>query len=327
MSDFLNRRGFIAATGAALTGAASNVLAAEYPEKRIRIVVPFPAGGIVDLVARAAQEFLAADLGQPLIIDALPGAGGAIGTQTVARSAADGYTCVLASISHVAAPQLQPASYHPVNDFAAAGLLAWGKTVAVVPASSPVKNLKDLVALAKERKGALNYLNPGNGSVAHLATEALKKQAGIDMQSVSYKGLPPAMQDLITERLDFGVVGLPLPTAMIKAGKLRAIGVMLPEREPEFPDVMTYDEQGFGGAVVRSWYILAFPAGTPRPILDRVNAAVNRAVADAGVRQRDAAASLLPASPMQPDQIQRTMQDDYQRIARLIKEANIKPGA
>jgi tripartite-type tricarboxylate transporter receptor subunit TctC len=324
--DSLNRRAFLTATAVGLSGAAASAAAAGYPERRIRLVVPFPAGGVVDIAARAVSDFLAADLGQPVVVEALPGAGGAIGTQTVAHSPADGYTCVLATISHVAAPQLQPANYDPIKDFAAAGLLAWGKTVAVVPASSPVKSLKDLVELAKARNGQLNYLNPGNGSVAHLATEALKHQAGIDMQSVAYKGLPPGMQDLITGRLDFAVVALPIPTAMIQAGKLRAIGVMLAEREPELPGVMTYEEQGFGGAVVRTWDILALPAATPKPIVDRINNAVNRAVADNGVKQRLMAASIRPASPMQPDQVQRTMQEDYQKIARLIKAANIKPG-
>ncbi|MGD9945847.1 MAG: Bug family tripartite tricarboxylate transporter substrate binding protein [Burkholderiaceae bacterium] len=323
----LKRREVLGAVALTLASPHAGTLAAtDYPSRRIRIISPFPAGGIVDQAARIVNEFFAAELGQPVIVEALPGAGSAIGTQAVARSEPDGYTCVLAGISHVSAPLLQPTQYHPINDFAAAGLLCYGRTVAVVPADSPVRTLKDLVELAKSKPGALNYLNPGNGTVAHLSTELLKMQAGISMQSVAYKGLPPGMQDLVAGRLDFGAISLPLPLPLIKAGRLRAIGIMTAAREPELPDVMTYTEQGFANAQVLTWYIFAFPAATPKPVLARFNAVINKALADSGIRSRLSAANLSPTPPSTPEQAQALMRDDYARIARLIKDANIQPG-
>lgn len=321
----IGRRSFsaLAALGAVAPGIAFG--ADPYPSKRIRIVVPYPAGGIVDVAARTVNDFMAAELGQPVIVEAMPGAAGAIGTQHVARSDPDGYTAVMATTGHVAGPLLGTATYDPLRDFAAASLVAHNGTVAVVPSASPIRSLQDLVAQAKARPGELNYLNAGSGGFAHLSTELFKNRTGTNITGVAYKGLPPGLQDLIAGRLDFGFISTGLVVPLIKAGRLRAIGVMAPARERDLPDVPTFDEQGFGSSVLSSWFVLAFPAKTPRAIVDRVNACINRALEDDDVKRRMAAANIIPAAPSSPEHAQKVLRDDYMMLAKLIKDANIKP--
>lgn len=324
MTALPTRRRALLASAATIVAGSSSAFAADFPSKPIRIVSPFPAGGIVDQIGRILSGFLAGELGQSVIVDALPGAGGAIGTQAVARAEPDGHTWDLATISHIATPLFQPVAYDPIKDFAAASLVGYGRAVAVVPVSSPVKTLKDLVALAKAKPGQLNYLNPGFGSVAHLTTELLKLKAGIVLESVAYKGLPAGVQDLVADRLDFGVVSLPVPLPLVQSGKLRAIGIMGSAREAELPEVMTYEEQGFAGAQILSWTMVAVPAATPKPLVARINTAMAKALADAGVRKQLAAAFITVAPPMAPDQVQSLMVADAGRLAALVKDADIK---
>ncbi|HSV36666.1 tripartite tricarboxylate transporter substrate binding protein [Ramlibacter sp. WS9] len=295
-----------------------------FPTKHIRLISPYPAGGAVDQVSRALSDSLAAELRQPVVAEALPGAGGSIGTQVVAKSDADGHTWLMATPSHIATPYLQPTPYDPVRDFKAAAVVGSGRAVAVVPATSSARTMADLIRLAKARPGELNYLNAGNGSVAHMSTELFKLHAKISMQAVLYKGLPPGVQDLAAGRLDFGFVSLQVALPLITAGRLRAIAISTPVRQPDLPEVMTLDEQGFATSYIPGWFMVCVPAATPRLVIDRINAAVNKSVAAADVRKNLATAFVTPALRQTPEQCQSLLLRDHQRIGVIIKEAKIK---
>lgn len=324
----IDRRRFASLIALAAVGGTGSAFAADkFPSKRIRLISPYTAGGIVDVAARTFTDYAAADLGQPIVVENMPGAGGAIGTTHVARSEPDGYTCVLATTGHIANALLGAKTYDPLKDFVAASLVAYGSTMAVVPGTSNINSLKDLVAAAKAQPGKLNYLSAGNGGFAHLATELFKSKTGTDIVGVTYKGLPPGVQDLAAGRLDVGLVSTGLAVSLIKSSRLKAIATMAPSRERELPDVPTFDEQGFGSSVLSSWFILAFPAATPKPVIDRVNAVLNKALADEEVKRRMASAYIIPAPPASPEQAQNVLRDDYAKIAQVIKDANIKPNA
>jgi tripartite-type tricarboxylate transporter receptor subunit TctC len=325
--DLATRRDVLRlSTGALVSLAPFMVAAADFPSRRIRCIAPFPAGGIVDQVARALSDDIAADLRQPVVIEALPGAGGAIGTQEVAKSEPDGHTWLMATPSHVALPYLQRTSYDPIKHFQAVAVVGNGRAVAVVPTSSPARTMSDFVRLAKSRPGELNYLNAGTGSVAHLSTELLKLNSGISVQGVAYKGLPPGVQDLAAGRLDFGFVSLQVALPMMKAGHLRAIGISTPVREADLPDVPTLEEQGFANSYVPGWYLICVPAATPASVVERINAAVNKTLSSPAVRQRLATAFVTPASPHTPAQSHQLLVSDHLRIGKIIKDANIKAG-
>jgi tripartite-type tricarboxylate transporter receptor subunit TctC len=295
-----------------------------YPAKPVKLVVPFPAGGTVDLVGRAVGNFLSSDLDRQFIVENLPGAGSIVGTQVVSKSLADGYTVCLSYLSHVAAPLFVKTAYDPVKDFRAASVFAWGRSVAVVPTSSSIKSLQDLVAAAKANPGKLNYLNPGNGTLAHLSTELLKLNTGANIQSVSYKGLPPAMTDLLNGTLDFAMLSFPFPDAFFKDGKLRAIAMLADERDPQFPDVPTYREQGFASSSLKTWYALLLPARTPDAIVARLNGAMNRLLDSDSAREKLTTLSLTPAAPSTPAAADHIIAEDAKRIADLVRRAGIK---
>lgn len=313
------------ASASALYGAPLTSFSADFPSKRIRFVVPWPAGGIVDIVARALTDDLTADLGQSVIVEALPGAAAAIGTQIVAKADPDGHTWLLATISHVATPYLQSTPYHPINDFSAVASIGSGVVVAVVPATLRVSNMLEFVNLAKARPGVLNYMHAGNGSATHLGSEIFKMTAGISMQGVPYKGLPPGVQDLAAGRVEFGLVSLQLVQPLMKSGLLRAIAISTPTRRPDLPDVPTFEEQGFGAAVLKSGFLLCVPSATPRAAGLRINAAVNKALLKPDVRQRLASAFVEPEKPQTPEQCQATLVADHLRIGKVIRDANIMP--
>lgn len=324
MQDLIIQRRQLLRMGsaAAICGAPLSALASEFPSKRIRFVVPFPAAGIVDIVARALSDDLAADLGQPVVVEALPGAAAAIGTQVVAKADPDGHTWLLATISHVATPYLQTTPYHPINDFSAVASIGSGVVVAVVPASLRVSNMLEFVNLAKARPGALNYMHAGNGSATHLGSEVFKTTAGISMQGVPYKGLPPGVQDLLGGRLDLGVVSTVLAASHVKAGRLKAIAVVGLKQYDDLPGVKTMAEQGEVDLEVQSSIPLLGPKDLPDAIVGRLNAAINLALADPTVRARLAGAYIDPM-PMSPRQLGEAMQQEHVRLGKLIQKLGI----
>ncbi len=314
-----------AALGAAASFAVAPQAGAQaWPSKPIRFLVPYPVGGIVDIVARSVGEPLATELGQPVVVDPKPGGNATLATGMVAQAPADGYTWVIATLAHVVVPHLQPVSYDPLKDFQGVALVAVATAVAVVHPSLPIHNLKELVEYGRANPGKLNYLNPGNGSSMHLSAELLKNHAKFDMTSVPYRGIPPGLSDLIESRLQVGLLPTPLATQHVQSGKLRAIAFIGDKRSKALPDVPTFAEQGFGEAQVMSWYTIAVRAGTPPDVVNRIHASAMKVIATAETRDRlDKASCEVPAARSSAE-VQALYAADFARYGKLVKDAGIK---
>ena len=217
------RRALLSA--AATLAAAPKGWAQAFPTKPMRFLVPYPVGGIVDIVARSVAEPMQADLGQPVVVDPKPGGNSTLATAMIPQAPADGYTWVMSTIAHVVVPHLQPVPFDALADFQPVALVAIATSVATVNPAVPVKTLKELVEYGRTNPGKLNYLNPGNGSSIHLSAELLKHQYKFDMTSVPYRGIPPGLPDLLEGRLQVGLLPGPLALQHVQAGKLRALAV------------------------------------------------------------------------------------------------------
>jgi tripartite-type tricarboxylate transporter receptor subunit TctC len=318
----LTRRATLgAATALALTQGAR---AQAYPNKPIRILVPFPAGGIVDIVTRALADPMQADLGQTIVVEPKPGGNATLATAMIPQAPADGYNSVMATISHVVVPLLQSVPYDPLTDFQPVALATVATAVATINPSLPVKTLKELVEYAKANPGKLNYLNPGNGTSLHLSTELLKNQYKLDITPVPYRGVPPGVPDLLEGRLQVGWLPGPLAIQHVQSGKLRALAVLADRRLATLPDVPTFAEAGFADAQVISWYVIAVRAGTPAPIVERLHASALKALQDPATRDRLTKAGCEVPAPLSPAEVLAMWKADYTRYGKLVKEAGIK---
>ena len=271
---------------AAQTGPA--VLAKDFPNKPIKVVVPSPPGGPPDLILRAIGPRLQAALGQPLVIENRAGAGGMIGTAYVARLPADGYTWLFTTASHTNIPPFnENVTYDPVRDFTHVTLAAqnFGQALVVHPGVE-ARTLPELIALAKKNPGKLTYANAGNGTASHIPAEVMKAMTGTDILSIPYKGVAEATTDLIAGRIDMFFVGTQIALQHVQSGKLRAIAITGERRWKGMPDVPTMQEGGLKGFNVVNWFGLWLPAGAPAELVQRLHAAVARAVADPEVRQQ-----------------------------------------
>ena len=266
-----------------------------YPTKPIRLVVPFTPGGSTDVLARAIGQELTKAWGQSVVVENVPGAGGAIGADKVAKAAPDGYTLLMGHIGTLAVnPSLYPRlPYNPVKDFAPVAWVARVPNVLVVHPSVAARNVKELVALAKSRPGQLNYGSGGNGSAANLATEFLKLQTGTSLVHIPYRGTAPAVTDLMAGQIQLMFTGLPALVAPLKGGQLRALAVSSPQRLEALPGVPTVAESGYPGFEALSWQGVFAPAGTPPELVERISADVNKAVRAADVRDYFAARGFL----------------------------------
>ncbi len=308
-----------------LTLAATAAGAQGYPSKPVRVIVPYPAGGIVDIVARAVMEKIAAAWGQPIIIEAKPGADSNIGTDLVAKSAPDGYTWLVTGPAVLSNPTIYGnLSWDPLRDFQGVGIVVWNQNIAVVPAALPVNTMKEFVEYAKARPGQLNFGNPGTGSSNHLSTELFMQVAGIKMVNVGYKGQPPAIPDLLNGALHFKIVALGLALPHVQSGKLKALATFTHERVKALPDVPTIAEAGFPEAALVPWYGAYLRAGTPKAIVERVNAEINKALQSPEVADRLLKSGSLPGPVRNPDEIQALMRSDYERWSKVVRAAGIK---
>ena len=242
----MNRRAALGAVAA--FAIAPRASAQSWPDKPPHFLVPYPGGGIVDIVARTLADPMQTDLGQTIVVEPKPGGNSTIATALAAQAPADGNTWVMSTISHVVAPHLQKVSYDPIGGFQPVAFVAVATSVATVHPSVPVNTLAELVAYGKANPGKLHYLNPGNGSSIHLSAELLKSHSKFDMVSVPYKGIPPGMPDLLEGRLQVGLLPGPLAHQHIEAGKLRPLAVLADKRLPQLPAVPTFAEVGFGDA-------------------------------------------------------------------------------
>jgi tripartite-type tricarboxylate transporter receptor subunit TctC len=283
----------------ALPLAAIAVPALAFPDRAVRLVVPFPAGGGADIVGRTFAELLAARLSQPVVVENRAGAGAIPGTEAVARAAPDGHTLLLGSTGPLAInPALQPnLPYAPARDFVAVGVLAFGPAVLVVnPAALDVADLPALLARARAEPGRIEYASPGVGNIGHLMGEMLKRQAGIDLLHVPYRGAAPALNDVLGGRVPLLFDLVPSAVPHLRAGRLRALGVTGPARSALLPEVPTIAEQGLPGYAMTSWFLVVVPAATPAPALGALRAAFRAMLADPAARARLSALGLDPAT-------------------------------
>jgi len=307
------------ATAYALAAGAQN-----YPTKPVRIVVPFPAGGGVDLTARTVGQKLTDYLGQQVVIDNRAGAAGTIGAEHVAKSAPDGYTLLVAGPGSVAvAPLLFPKlGYNPLKDLAPITMLVTMPYIIVAHPSVPAKNAAELIALAKANPGKLNMASGGAGTGQHLAGEFFNVLAGIKMIHIPYKGTAPAIADIMGGHADL-TFSDPSVLPQLQAGRLKVLGVSGTKRYPPLPNVPTVNESGLPGFDALNWYPLMAPAGTPRDLVMKLNTEAIKALNSPDVRDKLMAQGLIPA-PMSPEQLGQFIREDYERWARVIKAANVK---
>jgi tripartite-type tricarboxylate transporter receptor subunit TctC len=308
---------------AAALSAASPVLAQDYPNRLIRIIVPFGAGGPTDVFTRSLGEELRKSLGQPIVMENRPGAGTIIGTTEVARSAPDGYTLLMISATQTTVETLNPnKSYRLMRDFMPVAALMSSELVLVVPERSPVNTLKELIALARANPGKLNYGSSGPGSNYHMAGELIKNLAGLDITHVPYKGSTGARADIISGQIDMMFDSVPTAAATIEAGRLKALGTSGKVRSPILPDVPTIAEAGIPGYDATIWIGVMAPAGTPKEIVELLNREINKILIRPDIQEswkRQGANTTV----MSPQEFGTYVESEIERWGKLIKANNI----
>ncbi len=309
-----------------LLGHSANWAQSAYPAKPVRIVVPFTPGGSSDILARAVGQELSKALGQSFVIENVPGAGGSLGAEKVAKSAPDGYTLLMGHIGTLAVnPSLYPnLPYQPLKDFVPVAWVARVPNVLVVNKNVPAQTLKELIALAKSRPGHLNYSSGGNGSAAHMATEYFKMQTGTSMVHIPYRGAAPAVSDVIAGQVQLIFTGAPALMGHIRSGQLRALAVSSPKRMDVLPDVPTVAEAtGVKGFEADQWYGLVAPAGTPRDVVLKLNKHVNEALTTETLRTRLNAEGAV-ATPTTPEAFGQLIASDMERWRPVITSGRVK---
>jgi tripartite-type tricarboxylate transporter receptor subunit TctC len=305
---------------AALTTAA---VAQDYPSKPIRMIIPFPPGGSNDVVGRVFAQHLGEKLGKQVIVDNRGGAGGVIGTEITAHAPKDGYTIQIISLAHAVNPWLYKLPYDPIKAFEPIASLGSGPNVLAVNPELPVHNVKELIALAKEKPGQLQYASAGVGSFQHLGAELFKLEAHVNMLHVPFKGGGPAMIDVVGGHTKLLFSSLVQTTPFIKSGKLRAIGTGGAKRNPVLPDVPTIAEAGVPGYLGVNWWGLVAPAGTPAAIVAKLHDAVT-AVQDSPEVQTQFAREGAEVMKMSPEEFGKFMVSEMNKWERVVREGGIK---
>jgi len=314
-----------AIAGVAVFHAAGALAQSSYPTKAVRIIVPFSPGGNVDLVARALAPSLSAGLGQQVIVDNRPGASGIPGTQLVARSAPDGYTVLAMANTFAVVPSLiSNPGYDPLKDFEGISLTCLVPQVLVVTPTLPVKSVKDLVALAKARPNEISYASAGIGGTGHMAAELFNSHAKLKMLHVPYKGNAQAIVDVMSGQVMMMFDQVSTSIGHIQGGKLRPLAVTSRKRSPLLPELPTIDESGVKGYEDITFNGLVAPAGTPRAILERLNAEVNKAVQAPELHKRFLERGVELTASASPQDFGAHIKGEFDKKARLAREANIK---
>ena len=312
------RRALLAA--AALPWSAARAQA--FPARSITVLVPSTAGGVVDISARHVQPGMAADLGQPVVVENRPGGGGHIAAAAVARAAPDGYTLLCSAGSILISGIVRNLPYAPMTDLAPVARVTLGGFLLLVPKDSPFATLADLIAYGRANPGRLNFSSSGNGTIVHMTGEMFRAMAGVDIVHVPYKGAPPALTDLIGGHVHMMFTLLPSVLQHVKTGALRPIAIAAERRDPSLPDVPTFAEAGMPGFVSDSWYGILAPAGTPRAIVARLNAEVQRALAHPDVKRRLAAEGAEPRGNS-PEQFEAEIRKDLQNWIKVAQDAKV----
>ena len=297
--------------------------AAEYPDHPVRLIIPFPPGGSNDVVGRLVANQLSEKLGHKVFVDNRGGAGGVLGTEAAAAAAPDGYTLLIVSIAHAVNPALYKLNYDPIKSFTPVSILATGPNVLAVNPALPVKTVAELVKLAKEKPGELDYASAGVGSFQHLGGELFKLTAGVNLQHVPYKGGGPAMQDVIAGHVKIMFSSLVQTTPFIQSGQLRALGVGGTKRNPILPDVPTIAEAGVPGYEANNWWGIMAPAGTPKEIVDRLYRDIQATLKSPELTaafDREGASAVT----MSTDEFAKYIENEIVKWGRVVKEGNIK---
>ncbi|MDW3688216.1 tripartite tricarboxylate transporter substrate binding protein [Cupriavidus sp. CV2] len=294
---------------------------AAWPAKPIKLVVGYSAGGATDVIARIVALKLGEQLGQPVVVDNRAGANSNVGAEVVAKSAPDGYTLYVYTIANtINASLYDKLGYDPQKDFEPIGLIAKIPNILVVNPKLPVKTLADYIRFAKASQDGITFASSGSGSSIHLSGEMFKMQARLNMLHIPYRGSAPAVTDLLGGQVQSMFDNTPSALPHVKAGRLRAIAITSAQRSPLLPEVPTVAESGFPGFDVQSWFSLAAPAGTPRPVIDRLNAALNRVLAAPDVRQRLQDLAATP-EPGPPEPLRRLIAAETKRWHDVVKQS------
>lgn len=307
-----------------MAGLNSPAIAQNYPSKPVRLVVPFPAGGATDVLARVISQKASEKLGQQLVVDNRPGAGGTIGSEQVAKATPDGYTLLIATGSTHSINPIVNAKipYNVERDFVPIALVANTASVLVVPTSLPVNNLKEFIALAKSKPGQMNFGSSGNGTTSHLSGELLKAQAGVFITHIPYRGTGLVLNDMLSGQIQMLMDNFVTSQPHIKDGKLKVLGVTSLQRLSYLPDTPTLDEQGLKGFDVTNWFGIYAPRGTSAEVVSKVNAAFTQAVADPDVQKRLVSLGATPMSST-PDQMASAVAAETRKWRKLIQDRKI----
>jgi len=294
-----------------------------YPSRPVRFILPFPPGGPTDILGRLISERLTAQLGQPVVTENRGGAGGNVGAEAAAKSASDGYTIVLVAPSLAISPTLYAKlNYDPVKDLAPISLVATVPNVVLTQTAHPA-TLREFIAAAKAKPGGMNFGSGGSGTSNHLAGELFNILTGANLTHVPYKGVNLAMQDVIAGRIDFVVIGVPAAAPHVRSGKLRALAVIAPQRLPALPEVPTVAEAGLAGFEVTTWYGILAPAGTPRPIIARLNTELVKVMHSPEMKERLAGIGTDPVTST-PEEFAAYIQAEIGKWGDVIRKAKLR---
>jgi tripartite-type tricarboxylate transporter receptor subunit TctC len=320
-----NRRSVMAILAAAVIGSISPAVAqSDYPSRRINVIVPYPAGGIVDIAMRVITDRVSKVLGQPITIENKPGANGNLGTDLAARADADGYTWGFMGPATLANPHIYPGLRWSEKSFTTVGITTWAPAALIVNPGSPANTVKEFIELAKKSPGALNFGNAGVGASTHLNAVLFMQNNGIQLTTVPYTGQPAFLTDMMADRIQFAVAAIGLSAENVKAKKLKALAVISNKRSSLLPDVPTMTEAGYGDTNMVPWYGIAVPKDTPRPIVEKINAAINEALKDSAVKELYEKQALEAIEPKSLKDIEAIVAKDAELYAKIVKDNNIK---
>ena len=320
------RRALLACAAVGLMSTQSPVLAqsGKFPDRPVKLIVTYPPGGSSDLMARVMGQKMSEIWGVPVIIESKPGAAGSIGMEFAARQPNDGYTFVIGNLGPAGVnPLLQKLPYSMEKDFISVSLTATGANILVVPANSPYKSVKDIIADAKANPGKISFGTSGPGSMSHLAAELLMRQTGTKMVAIPYKGGGQAVTDVLAGQLPM-IISDALPVSQhIASGKLRALAITSEKRSPLFPEIPTFGEAGVDGMVALNWWGLFLPAGTPQAVVDNYNATLNKAMVNPDLKDRFNKLGVEPHSST-PAEFRAFLNNEKVKYSKLIADNNIK---
>ena len=328
MAIYFRRVGFLSAVllTAALASAHAQAPAADFPNRRINVILPYPGGGIVDIVTRIITDKMAETWKQTITVDPKPGANGNIAWDMVSRAEPDGYTWTFLSPGTIANPRMQPGLRWSEKSFVPIGAAVWAPSVVVVHPSMAATTMAEFIALANAKPGELNWAHPGLGSSQHLNSVILLNSTKLKMVEVVYKGQPPGITDLMANRVQLMVASIGLVTEHIKAGNLKPLAVLGKTRSPLLPNVPTMSEAGFPDVNVVAWYGYAAPKGTSQPIVDKIVASMNEALTDPKVRTSLEGQGLQVVDPMSSAELNALIAFDTEKYAKVIAESGLKLG-